>query len=252
MAGIFLPLMLDIIGQGLTGMHHQQVPHQNTFQPTSSDASADSTNIHTVGPAANHGGINLNLHFHQENRSHNTTTHGITEEHRDYVRTLLERNFKLEHTLEQIASNYSVRRKRSSRRVSDYWNRQAKNESTTRRPLGEEKPVKVCRRSICIMKICTWRTTYSKTCLAYKPYKSAPTTTTPRPFKANFVTTTPKPEVFDEISFLQGFLKSYCLRQNPFQRNVTFSNPDMSNDNNKNGRNSTIRTRSNIHSGNWS
>ena len=185
MAGIFLPLMLDIIGQGLTGMQHQQVPHQNTFQPTSSDASADSTNIHTVGPAANHGGINLNCTSIKRIGLIITTTHGITEEHRDYVKTLLERNFKLEHTLEQIAPNYSVRRKRSSKRVSDYWNRQAKNESTTRRSLGEEKPVKVCRRSICIMKICTWRTNNSKTCLAYKPYKSTPTTTTPRPFKAN-------------------------------------------------------------------
>ena len=133
-----------------------------------------------------------------------------------------------------------------------FTNRQVKEETTTSRPLGGKKPEMVCRGFTRTLMICTWRTTLFRKCLAYKPYESAPTTT-PRPFKANFVTPSPKTKVFDDITFLQGFLKSYCQRLNPFQQNKTASNPDTSNNNknNNNGRNSSTWTRSNIHSGNW-
>ena len=64
MAGLLLPLFLDLMGG---------VPQEPYIPPgltsTSQDSSADSNVFHSQGPATNHGSINFNLHLHQVNRS---------------------------------------------------------------------------------------------------------------------------------------------------------------------------------------
>ena len=67
-----------------------------------------------MGPAANHEGTNLNLHFHQELTAQSLSTHDLTDEHRSCLKDLVERKDKLCHILNQVAPGHIPIRKRRS------------------------------------------------------------------------------------------------------------------------------------------